>query len=80
VAIIAVAMIALITVFMSRITLIFIIIAERCLRFDGAILTITQKHTIHQKYKRLLPNGNNRSCIVIFVTSSCLRLGVGRGF
>ncbi|WP_236688338.1 hypothetical protein, partial [Photobacterium kishitanii] len=66
VAIIAVAMIALITVFMSRITLIFIIIAERCLRFDGAILTITQKHTMIQKSKRLLPIGNNELCNFIW--------------
>lgn len=52
-------MIALITVFMSCLTLIFIIIAERYLRFDEAILTITQKHTIQQKHKRLLPTGNS---------------------
>ncbi|MCD9481433.1 hypothetical protein [Photobacterium phosphoreum] len=37
----------------------FIVIAERCLRFDGVILTITKNKTMHTDNKRLLPHGNN---------------------
>ncbi|KJG55227.1 hypothetical protein UA38_20760, partial [Photobacterium kishitanii] len=39
--------------------LVFIIVCQRCLRFDGVILTITQKQTIQPKNKRLLPTGNS---------------------
>ncbi|OBU25831.1 hypothetical protein AYY22_20005 [Photobacterium kishitanii] len=49
---------------MSRITLIFIVIAERSLRFDEAILTITQKQTIYQKSK------DYYSMVIIIILSS----------
>ncbi|WP_205068125.1 hypothetical protein, partial [Photobacterium phosphoreum] len=45
--------------FHESVNLLFIVIAERCLRFDGVILTITKNKTIDTNYKRLLPHSNN---------------------
>ncbi|WP_205068152.1 hypothetical protein, partial [Photobacterium phosphoreum] len=45
--------------FHESVNLLFIVIAERCLRFDGVILTITKNKTITANGKTLLLMGNN---------------------